>query len=162
MANSSDEEKSRQAAEKERQALQEEKAEMREQRQEWAEERTEWAEQRTEWADQRTEWAEHRSILANERTFSAWLRTGLSAMGGGVAVVEFLGGDEATWIARVLGVILILTGAGVVVLALWRYNQIRNVLEADGLPVTPKWVAFTLSGGLLVGAVLVLALIFMQ
>jgi putative membrane protein len=146
----------------ERKKLQEEKEEMREQRQEWAEERTEWAEQRTEWAEQRTDWAEHRSVLANERTFSAWLRTGLSAMGGGVAVVEFLGGEDASFIARLLGIILILTGAGVVVLALWRYNQINNVLEADGLPVTPKWVAFGLSGGLLLGAVLVLVLIFRQ
>jgi putative membrane protein len=142
-----------------------------EQRQEWAEERTEWAEERTEWAEERTEqaeqrtnWARHRTVLANERTYSAWLRTGLSAMGGGVAVVEFLGNEEGlpSLLARLLGVILILLGAAVVLISIWRYNTVSDVLEREGLPVTPKWMAFSLAGGLLVGAVLVLILIFVQ
>jgi putative membrane protein len=142
----------------------EEKEEMRAQRQEWAEERTEWAEERTEKAEQRTEWAQHRTVLANERTFSAWLRTGLSAMGGGVAVVEFLGSEEGTasLLARMLGVILILLGAAVVSVSIWRYNTISDIMEREGMPVTPKWMAFTLAGGLLFGAVLVLILIFIQ
>jgi putative membrane protein len=162
-------EKDGEREQQEQQENKDEREEMREQRQEWAEERTEWAEerterseQRTEWAEQRTDWAQHRTVLANERTFSAWLRTGLSAMGGGVAVVEFLGGEDGNLIARILGVLLIGLGSGVIFLALWRYSQISDLLEEKGLPVTPKWVAVGLSLGLLAGAVLVLILIFMQ
>jgi putative membrane protein len=139
-----------------------EKTRKAEQRTEWAEERTEMAEERTEQAESRTDWAKHRTVLANERTFSAWLRTGLSAMGGGVAVAELLGTDDTTIIARILGVILIALGASVILVAVWRYTNLTNFLEAEGLPVTPKWMAFSLAGGLMLGAILVLIIIFMQ
>jgi putative membrane protein len=154
------------AARKEKAELKKEREEMRqewaEERTEWAEERTEQAEQRTDWAEQRTDWAQHRTVLANERTFSAWLRTGLSAIGGGVAIVEFIGSQEGEFIARILGFILILIGAGVILLAFWRYNQISNLLEEKGLPITPKWMVLSLTGGLLAAVVLVLILIFIQ
>ena len=38
-------------------------------------------ENRRELARDRTDWALHRTQLAVERTFSAWLRTGLAALG---------------------------------------------------------------------------------
>jgi putative membrane protein len=152
----------REEHQQEREKMQKERQEWAEERTEWAEERTEQAEQRTEWAEQRTDWAQHRTVLANERTFSAWLRTGLSAIGGGVAIVEFLGNEDGELIARILGVILILVGAGVILLAFWRYNQISNLLEEKGLPVTPKWMVLLLTGGLLAAVVLVLILIFIQ
>jgi putative membrane protein len=141
---------------------QEQKMEWAEERMEAAEERTEAAEQRTDWAEQRTDWAQHRTVLANERTFSAWLRTGLSAVAGGLAVAELLGGEEDGMVAIVLGVILVAVGGLTISVALWRYSMISDVLEKKGLPVTPKWMAYILAGGLLIAALLVLALIFVQ
>lgn len=130
-----------------------------EERTEKAEIRTEWAEERTEWAEERTEWAKHRTLLANERNFSAWLRTGMSAMGGGIAIAEFLGGEDSSIFVRIMGIILVILGASTCAVAYWRFNQISNVLEREGLPVTPKWAAGLLSGGLVLVAVLLFVLI---
>jgi putative membrane protein len=113
-------------------------------------------------AEERTDWAQHRTLLANERNFSAWIRTGLSAMAGGLAVAELLGGEEAGLIPRLVGIILVSLGACVCLLAFWRYNQITDVLEAEGMRITPRWVAGLMVGGLLLAAALVFALIFLQ
>jgi putative membrane protein len=156
------EELGKQESREKRMELSEERAKAAEERTEAAEERTEMAEERTEWASDRTEWAEHRTVLANERTFSAWIRTGISAMAGGMAVVELLGEQGEEPIARVLGVVLIAIGGGVVLLSLWRFNKISDVLEAKGLQATPKWAAVSLAAALLFAAVLLLVLIFRQ
>jgi putative membrane protein len=140
----------------------EQRVELAEDRTEKAEERTEFAEERTEWAEERTEWAKHRTLLANERNFSAWLRTGMSAMGGGIAIAEFLGGEDSNIFIRVVGIILVILGAGTCAVAYWRFNRITDVLEREGLPVTPKWAAGMLSGGLLLVAVFLFVLILLQ
>jgi putative membrane protein len=129
---------------------------------ELAEERTELALERSEMAEQRTDWAEHRTLLANERNFSAWLRTGLSAMAGGLAVAQLLGDNEAGLIPRGIGVFLVLFGAGVCALAVWRYNQVSDLLEHEGLPVTPKWTVGLLVGALGLVVVFLLLLIFLM
>jgi putative membrane protein len=140
----------------------EERVELAEERTEKAEERTDWAEERTEWAEERTEWAQHRTLLANERNFSAWLRTGMSAMGGGIAIAELLGGEDSHIFVRIMGIILVTLGASTCAVAFWRFNQISEVLEREGLPVTPKWAAGLLAGGLLLVAIFLLMLIILQ
>jgi putative membrane protein len=129
---------------------------------ELAQERTQQAEERTEWAEERTEWAQHRTLLANERNFSAWLRTGMSAMGGGIAIARFLDGEESGFLVRIMGIILVILGAGTCAIAYWRFNRISEVLEREGLPITPKWAAGLLSGGLLLVAVFLFVLIVIQ
>jgi putative membrane protein len=156
------EEISREEIREKRMEMTEERTKAAEERTDAAEERTEMAEERTEWASDRTDWAEHRTVLANERTFSAWIRTGISSMAGGVAVVEFLGERGEQPIARILGVILIAIGGGVVLLSLWRFNKISDVLEAKGLQATPRWAAVLLAAALLLAAVLLLILVFRQ
>lgn len=116
------------------------------------------AEERTYLANERTDWAEHRTLLANERTFSAWIRTGLAAMGGGLAIAELLKGDDGI-LPKAIGIILVIMGAAICVMALWRYNNITDVLGKKGLPVISKMVAFILVGGLLLVTSLVLVLI---
>lgn len=83
-------------------------------------------------------------------------------MAGGLAVARFLGGETALLPARLVGVILVLVGAGVCGLSLWRYRQVSEVVEAEGMPVTPPWVAVTMVAGLLVAAALIFSLIFLQ
>jgi putative membrane protein len=123
--------------------------------------RSEMAEERTQEAEQRTEWAKHRTLLANERNFSAWIRTGFAAIGGGLAVAQFLDGGESP-IARIVGIILIAVGVAVCSLALWRYSQISDVLRAEGLRVTPPWVVYLIVGGLITAALLMLVLIALR
>jgi putative membrane protein len=135
--------------------------ELAELRTEMAETRSEMAEERTQEAEQRTEWAKHRTLLANERNFSAWIRTGFAAIGGGLAVAQFLDGGESP-IARIVGTILIVVGVAVCGLALWRYSQISDVLHAEGLRVTPPWVVYLIVGGLILAALLMLVLIALR
>ena len=138
------------------------RAEEAQSRTEYAAERTELADERTHQAEDRTQWAQHRTLLSNERTFTAWLRSGISAIAGGLVVAELLGGEDGDPLAQMLGVILIVLGMGFLIQAMWRYLQVSTVLEAEGLPTTPRWVAITMVGGLLLGAPLVLMLILNQ
>ena len=126
-----------------------------------AERRTEEADRRTELAMERTRGAERRTLLANERTFSAWLRTGLASIGGGLAVARLLGGEQEQVLSRTVGVLLVFSGAGMGILALWRYIQVSGVLEEERLHVLPIWVAWLLAGGLVTASVLVLVLILL-
>jgi putative membrane protein len=121
------------------------------------------AQKRTEIAEQRTEWAEHRTLLANERTFSAWLRTGLSSIGGGLAVAQLLTGESYGLLPRIVGLLLVLFGIAVLVLAFWRYQQIADVLDRERqMRVAPRWVTYSLLGLLFAAAAVVLGLIWMQ
>jgi putative membrane protein len=125
--------------------------------------RRELAKERSEYAEMRTDWAEHRTLLANERTFSAWMRTGLSAIGGGLAVAEFLSNADWQVFTRTIGILLVVFGASVCLLAFWRYNQITEVLEReDNLRILPRWSTLALVILLMVIVLLVLALIVIQ
>lgn len=54
-------------------------------------------------ARERTDLARQRNLLANERTFSAWLRTGLSAMVAGLGIARLLRSGGSLLIARSSG-----------------------------------------------------------
>jgi putative membrane protein len=120
------------------------------------------ASQRTALAQDRTEWAAHRTILANERTFSAWLRTGLATIGAGLAVSELLGRGAIGWAARLAGILLVLSGAGVSLLGLWRFHQLSTELKARHLPTTPSWVGNILALTVVFIAFLVLLLLLIR
>ena len=47
--------------------------------------------------EKRTNWAHERKRLAKERTFAACLRTGLSAIAVGLAIVKLLPSVEPRW-----------------------------------------------------------------
>lgn len=55
-----------------------------------------------ELADTRTDLAEDRTILANERTFAGWVRTGLAAVGIGVAFQALFREIEPAWVAKAM------------------------------------------------------------
>ncbi|WP_410508673.1 DUF202 domain-containing protein [Methanosarcina hadiensis] len=116
---------------------------------------------KTELADERTELANHRTLLANERTFSAWIRTGIALIGGGLTVAELLDGANDV-LPKIIGIILIIMGAAVCVMALWRYNSVSRILGKKGVRVTPKLVTFILVGGLLLVTLLVLVFILIE
>ena len=59
------------------------------------------------------ELASKRTVLAAERTFSAWIRTGLAGVGGGLAVARLLifEKSEHQFMAKLIGALLIRWGA---------------------------------------------------
>ena len=71
--------------------------------------------------------AEERTLLAAERTFSAWLRTALSAMAGGLAILRLIHfkTDIHKIIAHVIGETLILWGSAIIILASIDYKKSR-------------------------------------
>jgi len=64
-----------------------------------------------------------RDHLANERTFLAWLRTGVTLMGVGIALVKFN--------AIISGVFLSVVGLFFVLTSLYRYFEVLNALKKD-------------------------------
>lgn len=65
-----------------------------------------------------------RTVLANERTLLAFLRTGIGLLGGGIAVVKFIGHPfliALGWTAIVFSLPVILWG-------FWRFWIIRRLL----------------------------------
>lgn len=74
--------------------------------------------------------AEERTLLAAERTFSAWLRTALAAMAGGLAILRLISfkTELHKTIAHIIGETLILWGCLVIILSSIDYKEIRNKL----------------------------------
>lgn len=75
--------------------------------------------------------AEERTLLALERTFSAWLRTALTAMAGGMAILRLISfkSDTHRIIAHIIGETLILWGCLLIVLSSIDYKNMRNKLR---------------------------------
>lgn len=74
--------------------------------------------------------AEERTLLAAERTFSAWLRTALAAMAGGIAILRLIHfkSESHRIIAHIIGEILILWGCALIVLSAIDYKKTHNKL----------------------------------
>lgn len=69
--------------------------------------------------------AVERTLLAAERTFSAWIRTGLAGVGGGVAIAHALTFTNPLHhkLAQISGLLLVLWGAGLFVYAVVDYRR---------------------------------------
>lgn len=75
--------------------------------------------------------AEERTLLAAERTFSAWLRTALAAMAGGLAIMRLISfkTESHRVMAHLTGYMLIFWGCVLIVLASIDYKNIHNKLS---------------------------------
>lgn len=113
-------------------------------------------------AEDRTDWAMERTLLAKERTFSAWARTGISSMIAGVGIAEFLGSVDHAWIARVMGVILIITGGTIYTIGFFSYRKALQKLAEQNIRSTSYWLIVLVTLGLIFSAGLALLLIIMN
>lgn len=120
------------------------------------------AESKQQLAEDRTDWAQERTLLAKERTFSAWGRTGLSAMAAGLAIARLLGSADFPWIARLLGSVLIATGAAIFVLGFISYRKALKKLAEEHVHGMSIWAIGTITIGMLFASALALALIFLE
>lgn len=108
-----------------------------------------------------------RTRLGLERTYLAWLRTAISLIGFGFAIVQFfadlrdmptLGGREMRpEEPRDLGLALIATGIGVLAISSWQYLLVRRYLWCDEFtPIAGAPETRLRSPALFAGAVLAL------
>lgn len=80
--------------------------------------------------------ASKRTLLAADRTFSAWIRTGLAGVGGGLAFVRILIFKSYAHqvVAHVVGALLMLWGASVFIYAIIDYRRTCVSLKQEGPP----------------------------
>lgn len=75
--------------------------------------------------------ATRRTRLASERTYLAWLRTGLTAFGVGIAVGRVVPAliDVPEWPYAAVGIAFVLLGVAVVLFGMRRQMEVRRALD---------------------------------
>ncbi len=99
-----------------------------------------------------------RNVLAAERTFSAWVRTGLACMGGGLALGKAIGGGR-NMMAVLAGEVMVALAAVMFIFALVNYGNTFKNLSKQGIGLKSVAVMLLISGGLVFVAVLVAVLL---
>jgi putative membrane protein len=101
-----------------------------------------------------------RYTLANERTFLAWNRTALALVVAGLGIVQLLPPFPGVpWGRHVLGLPLIVLGAGVSVTAYLEWRRTQHALRLGApLPasVLPRVLAATITGVAVMSATVLL------
>jgi putative membrane protein len=104
---------------------------------------------------------DYRFTLANERTFLAWIRTALALIAGGVAVVQLVPAFSVPGVRHGLGVLLTSAGGVLAVLAVRRWQRVQTAIRRD-VDLPPSPMPFLLGGAILIVAVLVIIVLFVQ
>ena len=100
--------------------------------------------------DDTTDLGRDRTILANERTYAAWIRTGLTSLGVGLAVERFMPGVAPPYSIRTIASLLILISFAAFFIASWRHIN-RNLSDVGAIPT---WVTILISFALIVSALI--------
>jgi putative membrane protein len=84
--------------------------------------------------------------LANDRTFLAWLRTGIALFGLGFVVAKFAlivqpdaTGLENKDLYSAVGVLIVLSGAALIVLGHVQHAHVWRLLDHRGEAPQPRW-----------------------
>lgn len=113
-------------------------------------------------SDSRTNWAHERTRLAKERTFSAWFRSGLSAVGVGLGLVKLFPSVEPRWMMQVIGILFIGTGGIVFLMGYKTYHNVMKKLEKEGFEGIPSIFMGMLTSMMLLAAMLGLFLVILE
>jgi len=105
----------------------------------------------------RDELASVRTLLAAKRTFSAWIRTGLAGVGGGLAIARALVFQSFAHqvAAHVVGGLLVIRGASIYVYAIVSYRRTCVRLAHEGLSKNSLRALMLMTALLLIVAMLV-------
>jgi putative membrane protein len=102
-----------------------------------------------------------RVFFAAERTLLAWVRSGLTVMALGFVVARFglflelisassaapAAGHQSHWLSSLLGIILVVVGAGTILAALQNHRAYVRVLPAADVPTLPfPWLTTFMAG----------------
>ena len=106
--------------------------------------------------------------LANDRTYLAWLRTGIALFGLGFVVAKvalIVQPDTEGLSDRALysggGVVIVLSGALLVVVGYLQHVSVAKVLEHDDEAQRPRW-PLTITASAFIGGLLLSALILVS
>ena len=113
-------------------------------------------------ADEGAKLSLERTRLAKERTFAAWLRTALSSIAVGLAVVKLLPSIEPRWLLRIMGVIFVGAGGLIVIFAFQSYQITLRQLEQKGYKGLPIIYIYGLTTLFAIGALLGVVLILLD
>jgi putative membrane protein len=113
-------------------------------------------------AHSRTKLAAQRNELAAERTFSSWVRTGLSGVGGGIAILEFLSfkRPENIFLAQLSGLVLIVWGISVFIYALLSYYKNCTEFTAYSTVKTGHYAVTAIAMTLILLSLIILIIIY--
>lgn len=109
----------------------------------------------------RTDLAEDRTILAIERTFAGWLRTGLAAVGIGVAFHVLFGEIQPPWVPRAIATIFLLLAILVVLLAERRATVMTRRLDAHVVETARPMNLRLIAGAVVVATAALIAAIWL-
>ena len=112
--------------------------------------------------DEHTSWAYERTRLAKERTFAAWVRTGLSSIAVGLAIVKLLPSVQPRWLLHTIGILFVGTGGTLFVLGYRTYHIVIKKLEQEGFEGFPTELMGVLTAVFVLGAIFALVLILMD
>jgi uncharacterized membrane protein YidH (DUF202 family) len=96
--------------------------------------------------------------LAKERTFAALIRTSLSFIGFGIAIVKLLPDLEPPWVGKTVGIALILGGVLTAAAGFRMVHQIVGKLREEGIK-EQRWLLTAAALLLVVTAVLGLVVV---
>ena len=96
-------------------------------------------------AEKRTAWALRRTLLAKERTFAAWLRTGLTSYGGGLAVARLLSNQGPRWLIVAVAASLVVLGGACALLGVASYQLAIQDTAGQETRALPSWTLWGLS-----------------
>mgnify|MGYP003674029613 CR=1 FL=1 len=103
-----------------------------------------------------------RTLMAEERTFSAWMRSGMAAIGAAVAIVKLVPNDGAPpWLVQSLGVVLIVAGGMAFAFGFWGYRAGARYWTAALPRAIPLWLMAVFTGLLMVAALLALYIVLL-
>ena len=114
--------------------------------------------QATSMAETSTDWARERTRLAKERTFAALVRTALSFIGFGIAVGKLLPDLHPDWLARTVGILMIVGGGVMAIMGSRMTHDLISKLHAEGVK-EPRWFVTTTTLLLLVTSVVALLVV---
>lgn len=104
-----------------------------------------------------------RTILSNTRTFSAWLRSGLSAVLGGLSIIKFMRttDDDDTFVF-IIGIIFIIVGTIMYFLGYLNYKIVYlKIKDQYRQTISLKMIMFIISS-LSVASFLLLLLLYYE
>jgi uncharacterized membrane protein YidH (DUF202 family) len=100
-------------------------------------------------------------LMANERTFNSWIRSGLTAVVGGLFIARFLGEGVKSPIITAIGLIFIVSSMGFYIVGYLRYKEdIERVQGKESKRSVSTRIMMTAIVALIFSSVLSLALLY--
>lgn len=107
----------------------------------------------------RTDWSLQRTLWSAERTLNSWIRTAMTAVVAGLAIVHFIQPTTDRWAVSLVAAVFAISGLTMYAYGLARYRRELAKLQREGVDATPPVAMIAIVGPLLLAAVITLVFI---